>query len=219
MAKTRLILLGALAALAISAVATATASAHEFLVEGAKVTTPVTGTFTSGTSTLTATIKSKKIQIVAKLDTGTFILQSGGASRFTVSFTNITVYEEEASGHLKNTGCIAQSVGGKAGLITFSGTDQLLTTENSNKEFLDTFKGNGAEEGFVTFLLAECAVEGSYTAKGTMNARVPEPTVNKPLHNLVFEPADESLSFGTEPLSFTSTESLILTSLKSWSGV
>ena len=104
-------------------------------------------------------------------------------------------------------------------MITFSGTDQLLTTENSNKEFLDTFKGNGEEEGFVTILLSECALEGNYPAKGTANARVPEPTVNKPLHKLVFEPADESLTLGTEAATFTSTESLILTSLKSWSGV
>jgi hypothetical protein len=204
-----MILLGALAALALSAVTTAAASAHEFLVEGTAITANVEGAVTSGTSTLSSTIKSKKIQIVSKLGTGTFILETGGKSRYTVTFTNTIVYEQESSGHLKNLGCIA----GTSGQIRFSGTGLL---EEPGTELLDKFEGS-APPLFVKLSLSECTLEGIYEAKGTASAETPENAVSRAVHELIFQPAQESLTLGAEPAVFTSTESLSLCSSQNWS--
>jgi hypothetical protein len=208
MARTRLLLIGITAALAICATAAASASAQPFFsVNGSAVTALTDGTFTSGTSHLRGKIAGIPVNIISTLDTGTFSLESGGKTKFTVSFTGNTVEDEETKEVL--TKCTVEK------LITFFGTDQLV----AGSPLLDEFKGSSPPV-FVEFSItgSSCAVKVSKAkAEGTASAEASESS--KVLQTLKFEAAHESLKFDGEPATFESTESLELNSGAPWSAL
>jgi hypothetical protein len=215
MAKARLILLGILAALATSAMAAASASAHEFIVGGTGIKEVLKGTFTSGTSTLKGEVLSKKIAIVSSLDTGTFSIGPAGTSTFEVSFTKDTISEVGSKGELiALPKCVVPT-------ITFSGTDALLELKS---KLLDTFTGS-APPLFVKIKvnnLSEtetCALKGTYEADGTANAFLPSVGTPAKTHKIEFNPIEESqsLTLGGKPATFESIETLALNDGAEWS--
>jgi hypothetical protein len=207
MAKARIILLGLLAALALSAAATATASAHEYAVEGTKVTTAVEGTFTSGTSVLRGIVAKTNIEVVSTLSAGTFTLEEKGKSKYSVTFTGNKLYEVNAEKHL----VLLSACGVTEKIEITNGKDTLLEKEVKAGEFLDTFEPN-AEKGkvYVEFEITKCTLKGKYAAEGTANAFTAAGGTEKVLQNVVFSGEDQELKFATEPASFISTDSEVL---------
>jgi hypothetical protein len=102
-------------------------------------------------------------------------------------------------------------------LITFFGTDQLVTSSGS---LLDEFKGSSPPV-FAEFSItgSSCAVKVSKAKfEGTMSAVVVSETPKR-LQDLEFEPANESLTFDGEPMTLESEESLELNSGAAWSAL
>jgi hypothetical protein len=211
MARTRLLLIGITAVLAICATAAASAYAQEpfFSVNGSAVTALTDGTFTSGTSHLRGKIAGIKVDIISTLDTGTFSLEPAGKSKYTVSFTGNTVEDEET--HEVLTKCTVEK------LITFWGTDQLVLVGSTLE---DEFKGSSPP------VFAEISITGSSCAVKIAKARIEgtasglgdtEQQVKS--HELTFTGADEDLMFDGEPATFEAAESLELKSGAPWSGL
>jgi hypothetical protein len=215
MARAHLALVGILAALALTAVAAATASAHEFLVNGSALTTLLHGAFTSTTSHLKAELLNKKIEIISTLDTGTFSIGPNGTSTYEISFTGNTIDEIGSGGELiAEPNCVIK-------LITFHGTDELLEHES---KLLDTFSGS-APPLFVTFKIENlssektCAFKGTSSIEGTLNAILINPETPEKLRDLEFNPAvtgSQSLTFAGKRATFESTESLELYDQAEW---
>jgi hypothetical protein len=211
MTKTRLFILGALAALALSAATAASASAEPFWsVNGTPVTTPVDGTFTSGTSKLKSVISGTKVAVISTLDTGQFLLEEKGKTKYTVTFTGLSINEVLANGEEKAlTACVVE-------IPPFSGTDQLKETVGTNLP--DEFKG--LTETFTTIIIKTCALKGSYEVKGTVNGILSNGTENLKLQDVLFTPGvEQNLKLGKETAEFASKESLILNSLLPFSAL
>jgi hypothetical protein len=220
MTKAYVAFLSIFAALATSAAATATAFAHEFLVEGSAVTSLVDGTFTSATSHLRGTLGGAHIDFTAGSDSGTFSLSAGGIDAATVSFTSLALYETNTAG--EDIAPLKCSVN-EGKLLTFVVKTELLEL---NSIVLDTYKGSTPP------LLINIPISGSSCAfkkavnniEGTFNAILPERAVNKVLHIQEFNPANtasQSLTFAGAAATFEDKESLVLSGSnagKSWSG-
>jgi hypothetical protein len=217
MLKPRTILLGVLAALALSAVAAATASAHEYIAEGKAITELLDGTFTSGRSVFGLEILGAKAEIVSTLSSGTFSIGPNGTSTFTVNLTGLTLEEINSKGEL-----IALTKCGVESPFKSAGLDQLLETSG---KWLDTFTPPSGSKIFAEFKItgSECplAKAAKYKMEGSFNAILIEPTVEKLLGMIEFNPKEagsQSLTFAGNPATFESTWSLVLNDGKKWSG-
>jgi hypothetical protein len=221
MTTTRVAFLSIFAALATSAAAIATASAHEFLVEGTAITSLVDGTLTSATSHFRAELGGVKVDVTAGSDSGTFSLEPGGKDTASVSFTSLALYETNTAG--EDTVLLSKCSVNEGKLLTFTVKTELLVL---NSVLLDTYKG------LVGTLFVEFPITGSSCAlkkaknelTGSFNAILPEHEVNKELHIQEFNPAvagTQSLEFAGKPATFESKESLVLSGSnagKGWSG-
>jgi hypothetical protein len=205
MAKARIILLGLLAALALSAAATTTASAHEYVVEGTAIAANVEGTATSGTSVFRGIVAKTNIEIVSTLSAGTFTLEPGGKSKYSVAFTGNKLYEVNAEKHL----VLLSTCGLTDPIKITNGKDELLATEVKAREFLDTFEPPAGSTKFVEFEITKCALKGKYAVEGAANAFT-EAGVERVLQNLVFSGEDQALKFAGEPAVFIGKGSLVL---------
>jgi hypothetical protein len=220
MTKSRAALLGIVAALAVSAAAAATASAHEFLVEGSAVTSLVDGTFTSATSHLRYELSGAKVDIVSNVDSGSFSLSPSGVDAATISFTSNALYETNAAG--EDTVRLSSCTVNEGKPITFAVDSELAELSG---ELVDALEG-AKPPLFVSFSItgAECALKKpSYEVTGSVDALLPEGEVNKALHILEFEPktgGSQSLELFKKPATITSKESLVLSGAnagKGWS--
>jgi hypothetical protein len=217
MLKPRIILLGVLAAFALSAVAAATASAHEYVAEGKAITELLDGTTTSGKSILGFEILGTKTEIVSTLSSGTFSIGPNGTSTFTTNLTGLTLEEINSKGELiVLTKCTVESP------FKFTGLDQLLETSG---KWLDTFSPPSGSKIFAEFKLtgSECAFAktAKYKMEGSFNAILINPTEEKLLGMIEFNPKEagsQSLTFGGNPATLESTQSLVLNDGKKWSG-
>jgi hypothetical protein len=216
MLKPRIILLGVLAAFALSAVAAATASAHEYIAEGKAITELLDGTSTSGKSILAGEILGTKVEIISTLSSGTFSIGPNGTSTFITNFTGLSVEEINSKGELialpKCTVASAQA----------KGLDQLLETSG---KWLDSFTPPAGSKIFSEFKItgSECALAkaAAYKVEGTANGILINPTVENLLGMIEFNPKEagsQSLTFGGNPATFESTQSLVLNDGKKWSG-
>jgi hypothetical protein len=216
MLKPRTILLGVLAALALSAVAAATASAHEYFAEGSKITQLLDGTSTSGKSILGAEILGTKIEIISTLSSGTFSIGPNGTSTFTTNLTGLTIEEINSKGELiALPKCTVET-------IVFSGIDQLLETSG---KWLDTFSPKSPSKIFAEFKItgSECSLAkaAKYKMEGSFNAILIEPETEKLLGMIEFNPKEagsQSLTFAGSPATLESTQSLVLNDGKKWNG-
>jgi hypothetical protein len=216
MLKPRIILLGVLASFALSAVAAATASAHEYFAETKAITTLLDGTSTSGKSILAGEILGTKIEIISTLSSGTFSIGPNGTSTFTTNFTGLSIEEINSKGELiALPKCTVENA-------TATGVDQLLETSG---KWLDTFSPKSPSTVFAEFKISgsECALAktAKYKAEGSVNAILINPEEEKALGMIEFNPKEagsQSLTFGGNPATFESTQSLILNDGKKWNG-
>jgi hypothetical protein len=157
MSKVRFIILSILTVLAVSATASATASAHEFL----KNTEPITGTEpVLSEGGLFVLVAGARVVDCEKLtDSGT-VLPAGVDFAKEIHFLNCKTAQ---------AGCDVHSPGAPNGLILVSNVPTLLVSrENAAKEpvIADEFKSNPGTKEFVTLLFLALA-GGSCSEYGT----------------------------------------------------
>jgi hypothetical protein len=207
---TRMMMLSIASALVVSVVATATASAHEFLVEGSAVTSLVDGTFTSATSHFRWVLLGTDVDVVSNAASGTFSLSPEGGDAETISFTSLALYETNAAG--EDTALLSKCVVNEGRSMTFSVNSKL--TELGG-ELVDAFEGLRPPL-IVEFpiLGTSCAVKKAINEiTGSVDALLPEGEVSKILHSWEFRPSasgSQSLEFSKSPATFESKESLVL---------
>lgn len=166
MARTRPILLGILAALTISGIATAAASASEFIIEKSGIKESLTvalhGAFTSTTSILKGEILGEKVEIVSTAGTGTFSIGPNGTSTYSITLSGNTIKE---AGKEAISGCTVPS-------ISSSGFGQLLPKAVEG-HILNTFYGPEDTEAGEFFTVkvqgSKCGLKGSYKVTGNLS--------------------------------------------------
>ncbi|MGO9760483.1 MAG: hypothetical protein ACLP1Q_04385 [Solirubrobacteraceae bacterium] len=224
-----------LAVFAFSAIASASASAHNFTIcrEGGteKYETnkcakksetgkfsilPVEGTevykvtSTSGASKLEGTLAGVKVVIECKKDKDTGEIEKEGKSKNTV-----LTYEE----------CeLAQVVKHVKEKLTACTVANIKT--NALKDVLITGKGAGPEEElepesgtvFATIEVggASCALVSKETVTGKQICALPEAAVEQASHELVCSPSGGSLEFGKKPASYFGTDTVTLENGAAW---
>lgn len=198
--RIRVLLVSLLAVFAFSAVASASASAHEFLVEGKAVTAPVAFTGTSGATIFTFHIGSEKGEFECTGGTMTGFLEEAGKATNHIEFTKCKV--------IKPASCKIHEP------IKFE-TKNLLVGNEPGVE--DEFKPTEAEETLVTLGFTDCALEKQYKIKGTYTCKLPGVATEAIAHEIACEPSGSKLKFGSEPMTVRSTENIKLVSGKSWS--
>lgn len=191
MCKLKKLVVGALAVVALSAVAPAIASAHEFLVEGKPVTGEVnlkTGLLTSGDWTLKTTVLTIKIEILCKDATilGGVILPSGLVDKIKIDFSECEV--------VKPAGC---KVTEPIELNPLGGTLEKEPVEAK-------FKPESGET-FVSIVFTGCTTEalnGSHEVTGTQTCALPKASESVALHEIECKATGSALFFGGNAATF-----------------
>jgi hypothetical protein len=229
--RIRVLLVSMLAVFAVSAVASAAASAHtyEYFVSGSPVTTAVKATGTSGASKLEGEVAGVKIIIECKKDTFTGEIEKEGKSKGEITFSECSLFEDTSHVKTALTKCTVAN-------ITFKFTDKLVRGQGLGPETWgpeDEFNSTGAEEVFVEIKItgSECALKGTYKAKqhevsikqGTEEVKykgqvcaLPEAGVGKVEHEIVCTSSGSHLEFNGKPAYFFSTDTVKLESGASW---
>jgi hypothetical protein len=206
MVQVRLFLLVVLSVLAVGAVATTSASAYDFVVEGSAVSSPVNGTLKGGTSTLKGELLGLRVEVISTSNTGQFSIGPAGTSTYEISYAHNTI-KEAGGGTLTN--CTVQN------LITFDGADDLAGASEGGGLW-DEFAGS-APPLLVKIKLtgSSCALKGTYALEGTMDALLPTAETEEVTHTYEFLPESESLTLGGSPATLTDTEELSLSGSQS----
>jgi hypothetical protein len=222
-------LLSLLAVFAISAVAAASASAHEFLVcqeAGTEKYTEhlcsaksETGKWsfaaiaagksfevegTSGVSKLEGTVAAQKVSIECSADVAKVTLEPAGATKGTITFSGCKI-SSVTKGKKTLLKCVVNSVGEAAEKIKFPFLDLLVTGKGGGPE--DEFKPAVAGEPLVTIETsgAECALVAKTAVKGTTICQLPEAEVGLVEHEIECSPSGSSLTLGTAAAGFFSS--------------
>jgi hypothetical protein len=214
MSRMKVILLSLLAVFAVSAAASATASAaHVYLIEQTELLSSEAIEDQGQNGKLEARIPNGPpvlIQCQEELSSGT--IKPKGESTFKNEYKNCYIIENSNGKKVFLVNCEIKEP------IIAEGTDLLI--EHS----VDEFKGTGAEKLFTTIELTgtKCIIAGKYTVTGAQLCAIPEAEFEKVLHHLICTPAGSKLVFGkgekTEPGQLFSEEQIRLKSLKVWAG-
>ena len=102
----------------------------------------------------------------------------------------------------------------------FSFADQLIENATT-KEAEDELKPKAGSETFVEIKInnlegKSCSEKGTFPAKGTQDAELPEQTKHKTSRSVVFKPSGSHLTFGGEEATFENTASVVLSNGDSW---
>jgi hypothetical protein len=231
--RIRVLLVGLLAVFAVNAVASASASAHTFVV------CKETGTETYETNACANKVTGGKFSF-AELTTGTEKAEgTSGMSKLESELGGKRVIIECATGEF--AGELEKEGKSKAATITYK-TCKLFqvvkrvksevtgcTVPNIRtaalKDLLITGKGIGPEDEFepesgTTFVKvklegASCALASEETFTGKLICQLPEATAGKVRHELVCSSGDE-FKFGVKAASYFSTEAVKLSNGASW---
>lgn len=240
MSRIKILMLGLLAVFAAGAVASASASADEFIVPCHKVLTMGTGewhnstcTTTSGTKEYTTKLLAGeaakvvgasgesvlegeaflvKITIKCKKDKFEGELEAAGASKGKVEFTECKVLKPGTTEQLQQ--CKVKEP------IEFSFLDQL-----TGSPVEDEFKPTAANAPVFVEITMEpeaggkCAIAEMPTklkVEGTQNCKLPEATSFKVKHEIECTSAGSHLTFADNPAKFESTETVELESKGEW---
>lgn len=242
MSRIRLILLSLLAVFAVSAVASASASAHRFIgSECFKPAIPNNANLKWSTQVKCEKAMPKMgeamepweaepLAVPAKVEgmSGKSVLKSEvmGVKVFITCEEDTFTGELEAAGASKGevtfTKCAVLNEKGKQissctvkQPIEFKFKDQLVGALGAVE---DEFSPAVAGTPFVTITIegSPCALAGPYEVKGTQKCELPEAGVLKEKHEIVCTEAGSSLKLGVEKATFESTETVKLKSGKNW---
>lgn len=186
-----------LTAMFVLGVATASASAHEYQVEGGTLPQKITGG-SKTVSKLEGTVLGKKITIeCAKQTVNSGEILEGNKSNGEITYEGCSV-KENATCEVPN--------------IKFKIKDELT---GPTPGVQDTFLPTGASEEFVSIKIKVCALAGTYPVKGKQVCNLPGGEVFAATHTIECLPAGSSLTLGTEPAFYTgSTEVSLVSGLK-----
>lgn len=204
MSRGRLFLMGILAVMSIGAVASASASAAEWLVEGKTFsgTEEISGA-NVGNVTLLTTVNGIHLVIVCTSATGKGTIKdpNTGSVPSGVAFTGCTVSEP--------SGC-------KTTNKTTTALEVSLLAEGEKRLITFFPSAAGEKKLFVTVEITGCSLEGEYEVTGgSVACEVVEPFVPAELKHCKFEPGvDQKLKFGTHEADFEGEFSFILVSKK-----
>lgn len=198
------LLLAILAVFAVSAGVSASASAHEFFVEGKAVTGTERFEFTSTSGTSTLEAESLAI-IECKKDTDKGFLEAKGATIVTIKYTECKVFgpKKEAEPLCKVTEPIEVIAADHLTIFEYKLGD-LFEPETS--AIFATIEITGAE----------CLLKGKYEVTGKQQCKLPEAETEKVTHEVVCEPPGSELHLRTAPSKFTSTDTVEVAG-KKWS--
>jgi hypothetical protein len=213
MSKAKFVLLSLLAAFAVSAIASATASAaHVFKIEGTEITKNEEVEGVSQEGLMETEAASTTFGIVCKEDYSALsaknVIEKGGKSKGELEFKSCLVYIVEKTGAKSyNTGCSVTEP------VKAEFTDELTNAGE------DTFTGAGAEELFSEVKIkGTCAFGGTaLKVKGKELCEIPEYLAEQVLHHLVCTPAGSSLKSGASSARLFNEEIVKIKSAKPWS--
>ncbi len=190
MSRVKIVLLSLLAAFAVSAAASATASAgttHIYKIEGTSLASSEGIEGDSLTGGLETKVAKTPIILVCQEDVFKGEISKEGKSSVKIEFKNCYLVEKTKEGK-KNflTACTVHEA------VIAEATDEL--TEHS----IDLFKGIGEKEKFSEIKLEgeSCAIKGSFEVKGSQACAIPESEFEKVVHVLICTPAGSKLTFG-----------------------
>ncbi|HEX7611118.1 MAG TPA: hypothetical protein VF380_10610 [Solirubrobacteraceae bacterium] len=200
MTRLRLLLISSLAALAVGAVASASASAafkKEFFVEKAAVVTPVNVVGSSSTtSKLEAKLFGVKVKIECTSSTYTGTIAAAGASTGTISFSGCTV-----KAGAKDKCKVVEPINAEL-------NDQLVeVSKKLEDEFSPATGGVFAKIVIEAETGGTCSVAGIFEVTGTQTCELPNSTIEALEHEIVCKPV-KTLKLGGEEAKFTSTQTI-----------
>ncbi len=196
MSKVRLMLLGLLTMLTISAIASSSASAHNYKIEGTEIKESSSVEGKSGVSNLASKIAGLKIVIRCTKDKFKGKIEVKAKSTASIEFEECKLFEENASKELKELSAC------KVKVPTTSVKDEL--TETPVKDLFTPEKG---EEFTKIEITGEtCVLKGKYEITGSQKCELPEAGSSKIEHTIECKPSGSSLFLKKEAATFESTE-------------
>jgi hypothetical protein len=213
MSRFKVLVVSLLAVFAVSAAASATASAaHVYLIEQTELLSSEAMEDQGQNSKLEVKILGVPTFLQCQEELSKGVFKPKGESTFEIKFKNCYVVENSNGKKVFLVNCSV------AEPVIAEGTDQLI--EHS----VDEFKGEreGVKGLFASLELTgeKCALKGKYKVTGMQICATPEAEFEKVLHHLICTPAGSKLVFGTgektEPAQFFSEEQVRVTSLKQW---
>jgi hypothetical protein len=199
----RSVLVTLVAVFALGAVAAASASAHEFIVEGKAVAggEKVAAEGEGGTTTIEWTEGTTKIKVECASSKVFDTLEGGGASEGEVALSSCS---------------LAGSTLCKVPNLLYSTRDQLSGSAGS---LVDDFKPAGERSQFfvLEFTGSLCSIKGGYTIEGAYACGLPEVGKEAAEHEIACKPEGSELTFAGKPVRLTSVVKVGLKSGKKWS--
>jgi hypothetical protein len=215
MSRFKVLVVSLLAVFAVSAAASATASAaHVYLIEQTELLSSEAVEDQGQNSKLETKILKIPIFLQCQEELSTGSIKTKGESTFRIEFKNCYVVENNNGKKVFLVAC------GVAEPALAEGTDQL--TEHSVDEFKGELKGEKGVFAELELIGEKCALKGKYKVTGAQVCATPEAEFEKVLHHLICTPAGSKLVFGsgekTEPAQFFAEDQIRLKSLKVWAG-
>lgn len=187
-----------LASLALGLTTTAAASAHEFLIEGAPVTTPTKVEGVGGVFTLVS--KSGPTEIIVECTKNTLkgTIEAAGKSGNTLTFAGCTVTKPKACKIVEP--------------LKFNTVNKLL-----GEPVAYEFGPEGESKRLFNIIYTDCSLEGSYPITGSFTCELPNVTVSAVTHEIVCTPSGSHAAWGSGTATLRVTETVKLVSGQLWS--
>jgi len=197
----RSVLVALMAVLALGAVAAASASAHEFIVEGKTVAAgeQVAAEGTGGVVKIEKQVSGKTVTVECKNSRSKNHLEKEGKTNGEVTFEKCAV--------VGLSGCRVPNW-----KLRFS--DQLVLFEAA---LADEFKPEPGQTELGVMEIEVCALKGTYAVTGTFTCALPGVGVERVEHEMICEPKGSSLKIGGDSASIAGSEKIHLESGKQWS--
>jgi hypothetical protein len=188
MSKTKVILLGLLAAFALSAISSSATSAHEFKVEESEIakSSPQTILGLSPSKFMQIHIGGKPYVVRCVYDIVRGTMGNGGTTVLEINEYNCFFVGALPNGRPQILpGCKLPAV------------IRQFATDTLPQRGIDKWTGEKTEETLLEFTVEgtkpECEIEGKYKVKGSMTCAIPEVEYEKVLHELICTPAESNL--------------------------
>jgi hypothetical protein len=202
--KGKSVLIALLVMSALAAVASASALAHEYRIEGAPVTTSTPFEGTTGVSKITIKLGTTHLSFECKSGTVSGTLGTAGTAQTQPILKECTSPPTQA--------CYTTST------LHFESLPNSLVTGTTTPLEVNFKGGEGAGNPWIAFTLEGCSLEGIYKIFGEQTCTAPSIETEATEHELVCLAAGSRLRLGEGPFTFESTFKLHLKSGKKWSG-
>jgi hypothetical protein len=208
MMRIHIVLLSVVGVMVAGAAQAASASAHEFLVEGLPLTETMEVEGASGETKLYGELLGTKVFVECTKDKLKGKLETGGNSKGEITFEGCSLWMLEGMIYVEDPNCSVPNY-----IIEFA--DALVGTPVE-----DELKGAKAAQEFgkVKVNGAMCALKGLFVIKGAQVCKIENPENSAFVKEFACAPAGSAgLTLNAEAAQFKATQSLELTSKRHWS--